>query len=116
MFLPVRAANEKADRLEKRMRTWRERAADQAEGLIEKGTTAVGGFALGAADARWGEDAVAGMSTSLAVGLVGSALEVLEVGGAMAKPFVKAIGNTGIAVYSYKSGFEMMRRRMTENP
>lgn len=103
---------EKADRLEKTMRTWKQRAADQAEGLIEKGTVAVGGYALGAADAKWGEDAVAGMSTSLAVGLGMSVLEVMEIGGATLRPVIKGAANTGIAVYSYKAGFEMMRRRM----
>lgn len=103
---------EKADRLEKTMRTWRQKASDQAENLIEKGTTAVGGYALGAADARWGEDAVAGMSTSLAVGVIGSIAEVFDVGGAMLRPVVKGAANTGIAVYSYKAGFEMMRARM----
>lgn len=111
-LLPVGKANEKAARLEKTMRTWRERAADQAEGLIEKGTVAVGGYALGAADAKWGEDAVAGMSTSLAIGLGGSLLEVMEVGGSTLRPVVRGVANTGIAVYSYKAGFEMMRRRM----
>jgi hypothetical protein len=113
-FLPVRAANDKLSRTEARMRSWRERAADQAENVVELGSVAVAGFALGAADAQWGEDAVAGMSTSLAVGLTGAALAVFDVGGRALAPVVKGIAHTGIGVYSYKSGFEMMSRRIRE--
>lgn len=113
-FLPVRQANDKLSRLEGRLRNWREKASEQAENVVELGTVAVGGFALGAADAQWGEDAVAGMSTSLAVGLVGSALVVTDVGGPMLAPVMKGIAHVGIGVYSYKSGFEMMQRRIRE--
>jgi hypothetical protein len=113
-FLPVRAANTELARTKARMATWRDKAAEQAEYVVEVGSVAVAGFALGAADARWGEDAVAGMSTSLAVGLTGAALTMFGVGGRALAPVTKGMAYTGIGVYSYKSGFEMMSRRMRE--
>ena len=110
-LLPQRTANQQLDRVRAQLNGWREKAAEQTEHVMTTGVTAVGGFALGMADRRFGEDAVWGMSTSLAVGLAGHALALFNVGGPEMSRVTRAIGNTGVAVYSYKSGYEMMERR-----
>jgi hypothetical protein len=115
-LLPQRTANENYHRVKAQLSTWREKANEQTEHVMTTGITAVGGFALGMADQRWGEDAVWGMSTSLAVALVGHGLALFEVGGKDMARATRALGNTGVAVYSYKSGFEMMTRRADAAP
>ncbi len=112
-LLPQRTANENLARVRSQLTSWREKANEQTEHVLTTGVTAVGGFALGMADRRWGEDAVWGMSTSLATALVGHGLALFEVGGKDMARISRALGNTGVAIYSYKSGFEMMERRQS---
>lgn len=112
-LLPQRTANEHLNRVKSQLTSWREKANEQTEHVLTTGVTAVGGFALGMADHRFGEDAVWGMSTSLATALIGHGLALFEVGGKDMSRITRALGNTGVAIYSYKSGFEMMDRRGT---
>lgn len=115
-LLPQRTANENYHKVKAQLSSWREKATEQTEHVMATGVTAVGGFALGMADSRWGEDAVWGMSTSLAVALVGHGLALFEVGGKGAASIARNLGNTGVAIYSYKSGFEMQQRRQDAAP
>lgn len=111
LVLSKTAANQSLARMRSTLSTWRERAEEQTENVVGIATTAIGGYALGMAEARWGEDAAFGMSTSLATALVGHGLALFEVGGKSTANIFRSVGNSGLAVYAYKSGFEMGSRR-----
>jgi hypothetical protein len=98
------------NRMKSTLQGWKEKAHEQTEHVVGIATTAVAGYGLGLADARFGEDAVWGMSTSLATAIVGHGLAMFEVGGAMPSSLFRSAGNAGLSIYAYKSGFEMGSR------
>lgn len=98
-------------RMKNTLSGWREKANEQTENVVGIAATGVAGYGLGIVDARFGEDAVWGMSTSLATALVGHGLAMFEVGGAgMSSTLFRSVGNAGLSIYAYKSGFEMGQR------
>lgn len=114
--LPKTEANEQLARMRNMVSGIRRRAQEQSQSYLRTGIVAGSGFALGAIDARWGEDAAFGMSTSLAAGIVGHGLALLDVGGAEMTTALQGVGDAGFAIYAYKSGFDLMTRRMDETP
>lgn len=111
LVLSKNAANKRVSSLKSTLDTWKEKAEEQTENVIGIASTGVGAYALGMADAKWGEDAAFGMSTSLATALVGHGLALFDVGGKTSANVFRSVGNAGLAVYAYKSGFEMGNRR-----
>lgn len=112
--LPRTEANEQLARMRNMVSGIRRRAQEQSASYLRTGIVAGSGFALGAVDARWGEDAAFGMSTSLAAGILGHGLALLDVGGAEMTNALQGVGDAGFAIYAYKSGFDLMTRRMGE--
>jgi hypothetical protein len=106
-------AVESLDRMRNMMANVRRKAEEQTRTYLATGIQVGASFALGAADARWGEAAAFGMSTTLAAGLVGHGLALLDVGGKEGTPILQAIGNAGLGAYAYKQGFDLMQRRMS---
>lgn len=111
IVLSKNQANHKLARMRSTLGSWREKAEEQTDNVIGIASTGVAGYALGMAEARWGEDAAFGMSPALATALVGHGLALFEVGGKTAATVFRGAGNAGVAVYSYKSGYEMGQRR-----
>lgn len=111
LVLSKTAANQSLSRMKSTLAGWREKASEQTENVIGIAATGAGAYALGMADARWGEDAAFGMSTSLATAIIGHGLAMFDVGGKTAGTVFRSVGNAGLAVYAYKSGFEMSQRR-----
>jgi len=111
LVLSKTAANQSLARMRSTLSTWRERAEEQTDNIVGIASTAGGAYALGMADAKWGEDAAFGMSTSLATAIVGHGLALFDVGGKTAANVFRSVGNAGLSVYAYKSGFEMSQRR-----
>jgi len=110
LTLSKAAAQSSIARMKSTLSSWREKANEQTEHVVGVATTAVAGYGLGLADARFGEDALWGMSTSLGVAIVGHGLAMFEVGGQVPATIFRSAGNAGLSVYAYKSGFEMGSR------
>lgn len=104
-------AREQADALRGRLRSVRDKMKSESANVMR---TAVGigtGYALGYADSRWGENAVAGMDNALAVGIAATAAAYFDVGGAEVNSSLRAVGDSGLAVYGYKTGFAHQEER-----
>lgn len=93
----------------------RRKSGEQTQAYMRTGVVVASGFALGAIESRYGEDAAFGMSPSLAVGLVAHGLAILDVGGKAATPHLQAVGDAGLVVYAFKQGSDMMARYMEED-
>lgn len=106
-------AREYSSSLQKRLSTLRERGKEETRHLMQHGTALVGGFAIGAAEARYGEGAVAGMDIPVAVSAAAGVAALSGFGGADAAPYLRGAVDAGLAIWGYKEGFSTMRERMT---
>lgn len=109
-------AREENDRMRSMIANIRRKGAEQTESYVRTGVTVATGFALGAAEEKWGDDAAFGMSPSLAVGLVAHGLSMLDVGGKAATPHLMAIGDAGLTCYAFRAGADLMQRYGEDNP
>jgi len=109
------ALEEENDRMRNAIHGIRRKASEQTQAYMRTGTVVAAGFALGALESRYGEDAAFGMSPSLAAGIVAHGLAILDVGGKAATPHLMAIGDAGLTVYAFKQGSDMMARYMEED-
>lgn len=109
-------AREENDRMRMMVGNIKKRAAEQTEAYVRTGVTVGTGFALGALEERYGDDAAFGMSPSLATGIVAHGLALLDVGGKSATPHLMAIGDAGLTCYAFRAGADMMQRYDEENP
>lgn len=103
-------AREENERMRAMISNIRKKANEQTESYVRTGVTVATGFALGAAEEKWGDDAAFGMSPSLATGLVAHGLALLDVGGKAATPHLMAIGDAGLTCYAFRAGADMMQR------
>jgi hypothetical protein len=102
------STSEQLERMRAQVSNIKKRAEEQGRAYMRTGVMAVAGGALGAADKKWGEDAAFGMSTSLATGLGGHLLALLDVGGEDTRDALMAIGDAGLCVYAYKQGYDLI--------
>lgn len=105
-------AREYSASLQKRLSNLRERGKEESKHLMQHGTALVSGFAIGAAEARYGEGAVMGMDVPVAVSAAAGVAALSGFGGQDAAPYLRGAVDAGLAVWGYKEGFSTMRERM----
>lgn len=107
---------EENERMAAMVRNIRTKAKSQTQAYVRTAIVSGTGFALGAVEAKFGEDAAFGMSPSLMTGLVGHGLALLDVGGKDATQHLQSVGDAGLCVYAFKQGSDMMTRYMEDEP
>jgi len=106
----VKAREEKAA-IQNRLKNVRDKMRAEGANVMRTAASVVTGYGLGYADARWGENAVAGMDNTLAVGLAATAMAYFDVGGEAVNPHLRAMGDTSLGIYAYKTGYAQQRER-----
>ena len=105
-------AREQADNLRRRLSGARDKMKAEGANVMRTGISLATGYGLGMAEARYGEDALAGMDVSLGVGLAATAAAYLDLGGADVTPHLRTVGDASLAVYGYKMGNAAQLERM----
>lgn len=96
------------ERLKSQLHSIKQRVADESETIIDTGAMVASGAALGAADEKWGADAVMGASPSLAVGVVATGAALMGYGGQM-QPLLLSVGRAGLTVEAARWGARAYR-------
>lgn len=99
------------DSLRQRFRSQRDRLKTEGKNMIRTAGAVGTGYALGMATAKWGENAVAGMNTALAVGAASTAVALMGVGGEDVQTAARTVGDASLAIYAYNKGFEHQTAR-----
>lgn len=116
MSAALAEAREETDRVRAMVANIRRKSKEQTEAYMRTAVSVGTGFALGAAEERYGDDFAFGMSPALATGIVAHGLALLDVGGSAATPHLMAVGDAGLTIYAFKSGSDLMARYDEEAP
>lgn len=92
----------------------RERVKTEGESIMETGVGVVAAIGMGAADAKWGEDAIFGMSIPMAVGVTGLVADLSGAGGSFS-PVLRAAGRAGVHIEGFRWGGRKFREWDTED-
>lgn len=105
----------KLDALRSRLSRAHERAREESEELMESVVEVAAGAAYGAADEKWGTDAILGASVPLVAGVALTGAALLGYGGGM-RGTLAAVGRAGLVVEAYRRGATAYREWSAENP
>lgn len=109
-------AQDTADQLRHRLKAQRDRLKSEGKNMLRTAGAIGTGYAIGMATAKWGENAVAGMNTALGVGVVGTGLALLGVGGEDMSTAARTVGDSALGIYAYQKGYEHQQAREDEAP
>lgn len=98
----------KLDTLKARLSNAHKRAREESEEITETVVEVVAGAGYGAAEARWGTDAIMGASIPLVVGVAATGAALMGYGGGMAG-VIAAVGRAGLTVEAYRRGADLYR-------
>ena len=96
------------ERLSRQLHNIRQRVSEESETIIATGAMVASGAALGAADERFGADAVMGASPSLAVGVLATGAALMGYGGSM-NDLLLSVGRAGLTVEAARWGARAYR-------
>lgn len=117
--LSKRAANDRVERLQARLRGLGAKGKKEGEALVSTAVSAGTGAALGALDEwnvnRTGSAPVVGnMDNALVAGGLLTGAAIVGVGDERTRRYLRDAGNGALAVFGYKWVFQAMRDRRTE--
>ncbi len=104
----LQTAREQAAKLRHRLALVREESQETISEGLGAVTQVASGVAFGAAEEKWGQDAIMGASIPLVVGLPAVALAIAGYGGSMRSTMLH-IGTAGLTIEGYKWGASMTR-------
>lgn len=107
-------AEAKIASLKARAASMRDEYADTIEEVVGVVSGMGAGFAFGAAEQKWGEDAIMGAGIPVVVGVPATVAALAGFGGGARKVLLE-VGKAGLIVESYKGGSRVARDWLEEN-
>lgn len=103
------------DRLKSSLTHMRKRVAEEGESLMETGVGFVAAVAMGAADEKYGDDAVFGTSVPAVAAGAGLLADLSGWAGSMS-PMARAVGRAGLHIEGFRFGQRKMREWDEDEP